>query len=80
MKYILLKDLDDAEEVDDGIYLVKVRTAEEPSNPLLEPFSEGDMYRIRKRRPEHADSLLFKDDWMFYDSKSKTVLGYVFKD
>jgi hypothetical protein len=82
MKYILLSDFGHAEEMDDGFYVVKTRSTEGPDSGevVMEPFSEGDLYKIRKRAPAEADSLVFTDDWRFFSSKTKTLLDYVFRD
>ncbi len=83
MKYVLIADLDEAEEFDDGLYGVRVRYTEPgEGEPLIEMFSEGDIYKIRKRRPPQADSIAMADDWFFWRSTTNpaATLGYVFKD
>lgn len=80
MKYLLISDFDSAEEADDGLYVLKTRLTEgSEEEPTMEVFSEGDMFRIRKGRPPEADAISLQDDWMFYDSGSNNILGYVFK-
>lgn len=82
MRYILLEELKGADELDDGIYVVKTRVTEDtdPSLAGMELFSEGDLYKIRKGVPPEADSIAFTDDWMFYNSVKMLFFGYVFKD
>jgi hypothetical protein len=82
MRYILLEELKNADELDDGLYVVKTRVTEDtdPSEAGMEVFSEGDLYKIRKRVPSEADSIAFTDDWMFYNSVKMLFFDYVFKD
>ena len=81
MKYLLISDFDDAEEADDGLYVLKTRLVEgSEEESTMELFSEGDIYKIRKIKPAEADAISLQDDWMFYNSGSNTLLGYVFKD
>lgn len=82
MKFFLLSDLENAEELDDGLYAARARVTEDSdsSEATLELFSEGDLYRIRKRAPAEADSIAFTDDWMFFNSKETLFFNYVFRD
>lgn len=82
MKYFLLSDLENAEELDDGLYAARSRVTEDSndSEATLEIFSEGDLYRIRKRAPAEADGIAFTDDWMFFNSEETLFFNYVFRD
>jgi hypothetical protein len=81
MKYLLISDFDSAEEADDGLYVLKARlTVGSDEEPTMELFSEGDIYKIRNNKPAEADAISLQDDWMFYNSSSNALLGYVFKD
>jgi hypothetical protein len=81
MKYLLISDFDNAEEADDGLYVLKTRLTEgSEEEPTMELFSEGDIYKIRNKKPDEADAISLQDDWMFYSSSSNKLLGYVFKD
>lgn len=82
MQYLLLNDFEDAEEIDDGIYLVQTRVTEEsdPSESTKVPFSEGDLWHIRKKAPPEADGIALTDDWMFFNSSKNMLFEYVFKD
>lgn len=81
MKYLFINDLDKGEEIDDGIYLVKLRSTEGPDSKEAssDVFTDADIFKIKKKAPEGADAVVFTDDWVFYDSKKKALLGYVFK-
>jgi hypothetical protein len=46
----------------------------------MEVFSEGDIFKIRNKKPPEADAISLQDDWMYYDSGSNALMGYVFKD
>jgi hypothetical protein len=81
MKYLLISDFDNAEEADDGLYVIKTRLTEgSEEEPTMEVFSEGDIFKIRNSKPTEADAISLQDDWMFYNSGSNTLLSYVFKD
>jgi hypothetical protein len=81
LKYILLSDLKNAEDFDDGLYVIKARvTEDDESEPTMEPFSEGDLYKIRKLAPGEADCIAFTDDWMFCNLKEMLFFDYVFSD
>ena len=83
MMYVLLSDLFDAEEFDDGKYGVKARYSEPgEGEPRVEVFSEGDLYKIRMRKPKNADAIALTDDWVFWGSTTNpaNTLGYAFKD
>jgi hypothetical protein len=82
MKYVLLADLKDAEEYDDGLFAIKTRLTEDDDaeEATVEIFSEGDLYKIRTRRPHDADAIALKDDWKFFNSRTNALLGYVFGD
>ncbi len=81
LKYILLSDLENAEDFDDGLYVIKAKlTEDDTSEPTMEPFSEGDMYKIRKRAPADVDCIAFTDDWMFCNLKKMLFFDYVFSD
>jgi len=81
MKYILIDNLLNANEVDDGMFLVKAEvagdTAEEEAT--MEFFSEGDMFHIKRHRPDEANAIALTDDWMYYDTENGMLFGYVFK-
>ena len=85
MRYILLSDFDSAEEIDDAMYLIPCRETEETANTaeatpsVNEPFTVGDVYRIRKKAPADADSIAMTDDWMYYNKESGMLFDYVFK-
>jgi hypothetical protein len=82
MRYILLSDFDRAEEFDDGLYVLRTRVTEDtdPSESTMELFSDGDLYRIRKRAPAEADAIAFADDdWMYFNSKETLFFEFVFK-
>ena len=82
MQYVLLTDFDTAEEIDDGLYLINTRITEEsdPADSKMIPFSEGDLWKIRKKAPPEADSIALTDDWMFFNSQENMLFDYVFKD
>jgi hypothetical protein len=84
MKYILLKDLEgDLEELDDAVYAIRTRSTgqeQEDAQPTRELLSEADIFRIRKNAPEGADAIAFTDDWVYWNSVSKDVISYVFRD
>lgn len=82
MKYILLNDFDTLDEFDDGMYFVRPHMAGdlEGEESPLEGFSDGDLYRIRKKAPSEADAIAMTDDWMFYNTENGMLFDYVFKD
>ncbi len=82
MQYVLLSDFETAEEIDDGLYLISTRVTEEsdPSESTTIPFSEGDLWRIRKKAPPEADGIALTDDWMFFNSQKNMLFEYVFKN
>lgn len=81
MKYILIRELLTASEVDDGMFFVKTNitgdTADEEAT--MEFFSEGDMFHIKRRAPQEANAIALIDDWMYYDTEDGMLFGYVFK-
>lgn len=80
MTYILISDLDTAEEFDDGLYGVHVRySLEGEGMPRIELFSEGDVFKIKRHKPETADALAMTDDWVYWDSRNDKTMGYAFK-
>lgn len=82
MKYILLSAFDNVEDFDDGMYFVRPHMAGEMEGEEspLEAFSDGDLYRIRKKAPSDADAIAMTDDWMFYNTENGMLFDYVFKD
>jgi len=82
MEYVLLSDFDEAEEIDDGIYLVKIRVTEDSTvtEDKHAPFSEGDIFQIRKKAPAEANAIALTDDWMYFNSYKSMLFDYVFRD
>jgi uncharacterized protein YrzB (UPF0473 family) len=82
MEYLLLSDFDEAEEIDDGIYLLKIRVTEdtEAKEDKHVPFSEGDVFHIRKKAPAEANAIALTDDWMYFNTFKSMLFEYVFKD
>lgn len=78
---MLISDFAQAEEFDDGLYGIHVRyTTPNEGEPRVEVFSEGDIFRVNRHKPESADALAMTDDWVFWDSRTATTLGYAFKN
>lgn len=74
-----MSDFENAEDFDDGFYVIKARvTEDDESEPTMEPFSEGDLYKIRKLAPADADCIAFTDDWMFCNLEEMLFFEYVF--
>jgi hypothetical protein len=82
LQYVLLSDFDEAEEIDDGLYLVKTRVTEDSdeSESTLSPFSEGDIFHLRKKAPAEANAIALTDDWMYFNSFKSMLFEYVFQD
>ena len=81
MKYILITDLDGAEEFDDGLYAIKTRlTPDDTSEPTRELFSDGDIFKIKKKLPQGADAMALKDDWVFWNQRTGEFMSYAFRD
>jgi hypothetical protein len=80
MKFVLISDLEHPEEFDDALYGVRTRNTPDSDEPVtIEIFSENDLYTIRNNTPAGANALALKDDWMYWDTKTNTFYGYVFK-
>jgi len=82
MEYVLLSDFDEAEEIDDGLYLIKTRVTEdsEERESKNAPFSEGDIFHIKKKAPPEADAIALTDDWMYFNTDKSMLFNYVFKE
>ena len=81
MKYILLSDIYETKEVDDGRYMVKCRIAGDtkPEEATIEVFTEGDLYTLRRGAPNEANAIALADDWLYYNTESGMLFDYVFK-
>ena len=81
MKYILLRDFDNVDDFDDGMYYVRPHMAGDLEGEAVpvEGFSDGDLYHIRRKAPDEADAIAMTDDWMFYNAENGMLFDYVFK-
>lgn len=82
MKYLLINEFDKPMELDDGYFGLKCHLTKgsEGEVSTIELFSEADIYRIKRERPESANAIILQDDWIYWDTKANKLLGYVFKD